>query len=491
MSYGVTPEGFVKKTLVEIKAELETSFKAAFGQSFDVSAESKAGQIIGILSKAMADHWDLMEEVYTSRNVNEATGASLDNILSEVGLVRIDAAPTQATGVLLWGDQGTVIAAGKKASISATGKTFELQSQVTISSTTVRGVRFSAIDPPGIGTVYSFMVDDKTVTYTSIADDTAEDVVLGLIASADANDLLEGSVHWATDLGDGVIQVANIIKADWSLSNVSANLTPEAYANAGDFDCTETGPISCPTYALDTITTPVIGWLEVVNPFVGFTGRNTETDAEFRIRHSSYYAVGKGTEDAISQTLLNEVDGVISVKVISNRKDIEVDGMPPHSLQVVIEGGGVDEICRIIWDTAPAGICIYWDGYPNVGANTAYVTDSEGFEHLVGFSRPSDVAIYVRVVYSVYDEETFPLDGIARIKQAIVDWSNNEYNSGKDVIRQRLNIPLYSVPGIGDARVYIALTPINADQVTPTTVLPMNDSQVASFDVSRISVVEE
>lgn len=478
MSFGVTNEGFVKKTLVDIKAELEQTFRTEFGVTIDLSADQPIGQIIGIFAKALADMWDLMEEIYTSRNVNEATGASLDNILAEVGITRIDAAATQVTDVLLWGDYGTLILAGKKASISAINKTFELQANVTIDNATIRGVMLSVDAPTGAGQTYSLTIDGDVLTYTSVGGDDEDDVIAGLTAYAGAHDYS----GWLTSPESGVLRVVNVLKSDFNLSGVTANMTVDMYANAGIFTCTETGPISCPTYALDSITTPVTGWLEVENPFVGNTGRNEESDVEMRLRHNSYYSVGKGTEDAIAQSILNEVDGIISVKVISNRTDVEADGMPPHSLQVICEGGDPTEICQVIWDTAPAGIAIYYNPSSN---ETAYITDEEGYSHLIGYSKPDNVEIYVKVLYSLYDEETFPFDGVARIKQAIYDWAQIEYQAGKDVYAKRIYQPIYSVPGIGDLTVYVG-TSYPANQST----LTMTDSQIANVALDRIEVSE-
>lgn len=483
MSYGVTPEGFVKKTFVEVKTELESQFLTAFGSTTDLSSEGPIGQIIGIFSKATSDMWDLMEEVYTSRNVNEATGASLDNILSEVGLTRIDSSATQITDVLLWGNKATVILTGKKATQSSTGKTFQLLEDVTISDVTVRGVRVAPIAPPAVDTIYSLDINGTTVAYTSIADDDEQDVIAGLLARLTVLVFTD----WGTDNGDGILQVANTSRSDFSLANITANLEVDSYANAGIFDCTEEGVFTAPVGTLDTIATPVIGWLDVSNPFVGNTGRLTETDAQFRLRHSSYYSVGKGTEDAISQTILNEAEGIISCVVESNRTNGEVAGRPPHSFEVIVEGGDPQEICNLIWATAPAGVGIYWNP---ASFEKRDVVDSEGYTHEVGYSKPQAVRLYVLVRRAKYAEEAYPYDGDIRIRQAIVDWTTSEFTSGKDVVIQRFAIPVYSVPGIGQIKTYVSTSAIDPNIATEPVMTPISitDSQLAYVDTSDIVI---
>ena len=107
----VTDTGFVKKTLVEIKEELEDDYKTAFGDDIDLDSEGVFGQQIGIQAKTMADAWDALEEIYTARNPQEATGTSLDYISSENNIVRQDATPTTLLNVILYGAEGVVVPA--------------------------------------------------------------------------------------------------------------------------------------------------------------------------------------------------------------------------------------------------------------------------------------------------------------------------------------------------------------------------------------------
>ena len=336
-----------------------------------------------------------------------------------------------------------------------------------------------------IGTVYSFDINGTTVSYTSVSDDTAQEVTDGLIARLEA---LVTYAGWGIDQGDSILQVANVLRSDFALDNITAKLEVISYANVGIFDCTEEGAYSAPIGTLNTIATPVIGWIDVSNPFVGNIGRLVETDAQFRIRHSSYYAVGKGTEDAISQTILNEAEGIISCVVESNRTNETVNGRPPHSFEVIVEGGNTQEVCDLIWATAPAGVTIYWNP---ASSETATVVDSEGYSHTVGYSKPFAVRIYVLVKRALYDEETYPYDGDVRIAQAIVSWASTEFVSGKDVVTQRLAIPVYSIPGVGRTLIYASTSPIDPGITSNPVVTPITitDSQLAYIDIDDIAVV--
>ena len=72
----VTPYGFKKPTLVEIKSDLEALFRGAFGEGTDLDPEAPLGQVVALLSRREALIWDGAEEVYTSRDPKSATGIS-------------------------------------------------------------------------------------------------------------------------------------------------------------------------------------------------------------------------------------------------------------------------------------------------------------------------------------------------------------------------------------------------------------------------------
>jgi hypothetical protein len=134
MSVFVKASGFGKKTLVDIQIELEASFQATFGNDIDLSSEGPFGQIIGLLSFRESLLWEGAQEIYSSRNVNAATGTSLDFLSAETGVRRIDSSATQVQGVNLFGTLGTTIPSNAKARVVGADLTYSLLDPVTISN---------------------------------------------------------------------------------------------------------------------------------------------------------------------------------------------------------------------------------------------------------------------------------------------------------------------------------------------------------------------
>lgn len=474
----VTSAGFVKKTFDELKTEYEEEFKNIFGEEVDLDPLGPVGQLIAMLANRDVNLWDGAEEIYNSRDPDVAEGMSLDKICAETGVIRQAASFTQIYNVYLKGTDGTIVTAGKTVKQSTgdyTDVEFSLDDSVTITKSACRYIKLTVGDPSDTE-VFTITIDGTPYSDTAtVPPDTAEDIATNLKTAIDA-----GTFAGTVTRTGAVLEIEQY-DLDFIISFTS-NITEEELASAGDFTATTAGVIPVPATTLDTIVTPVSGWDEVTNPAAGVTGRDTETDAELRIRRAQTLLTGNATEDAIVQAISNNVIGITAVSIDSNRTDVTVDGLPPHSFHVVVVGGNDDDIAEQIWNTQGAGIASY-------GSTHIVVVDSEGQNQDIYFSRPTPVYIHVKVLRDYYTEEDYPTDGDNQIKESIVEWATLNQGIGKDVIRQRLNIPVYEIPGIEDLQITIDGTPNPGD--TPTYAeqnIAIAVAEYADFDTSRITV---
>ena len=475
----INENGFIKKTLVEIKAELEAEFKAIFGNDIDLDPTGSFGQLIGLLAKRDADLWDGAEEIYTSRNPNEATGTSLDNVAAENAIERLQATKTTIQNAFLLGTEGTLIVAGKKVrqSIPVTSPDLTLDADVTIAITSGNYVKLSLDDPSAGGIVYTVTIDGIAYTDTSSASDTKKIVIDNLVALITAG----AFTGTAENVGDEFLLITNLLS---SFSTVfTTTLVLEVQGNTGDFTAVETGSYAMPSGTVNTIVTPVSGWSSILNTTAGATGSPRETDSAFRIRREQSINKGYSTDDAIRAKLLDEVDNISSATVTSNRtSSVDSDGRPSKSFEAVVVGGTDQDVADKIWETMPSGIEPY-------GNTLVTVVDSEGISQDVYFSRSVTLYIWVNIVRSDYSGEVFPADGNDLIKEAIVEWALENQPIGKDVIAQRLSIPIYSIPGTDSITITIASTATPGG--TPSygaSDIAVNSREIAEFDISRITV---
>jgi len=451
MSFGLSSNGFDPKRLTDIRTELENELKARFG-NIDVSADSVFGQIIGVFSKILTDLWEQMEVVYFSQYPDSAEGVALDNAVALTGITR---RPATHSSVLLAvrGVAGSVIPSGTQARVIVEGDLFRTLEHVTIDQTAVlRGI--VGIDDVEDSTVYTVTVNAINYTANSGIGATADSISADIAAAMVA---ISGIV--VTDLGGALLIEGASFDFDVD-SNMSWWTPIEAEA-------IETGRVVAPKGTLNVIETPVSG-LDAVNNFEDTSlGRDVETDAEIRIRRAqSLNRGGAATLEAIRSRMLEEVADVLDCYVFENATDVtDIEGRPPHSIEVVVSGGSDADVAAQIWNTKPAGIATY-------GSLSELVEDSQGSDHNIQFSRPFERAVWVRVLLDSFDEEEFPDDGTAQVAANIKQYGDDYLTIGKDLIIQRLFKPIYEVVGIEEASLYAVLIDLD---------VTINDSEDANL----------
>ena len=78
------------------------------------------------------------------------------------------------------------------------------------------------------------------------------------------------------------------------------------------------------------------------------------------------------------------------------------------------------------------------------------------------------------------------------MRASLVEWANQEYDVGRDVIPDRIYSALYPpyIDGVGQATITVAVTPSEND--TPLfgdSVIPIGPSEFASLVVDRVVLV--
>ena len=232
-----------------------------------------------------------------------------------------------------------------------------------------------------------------------------------------------------------------------SEGTVRSNVTSESQA-----------AVAAPAGTLTQLEQTITGVDSVTNTRDVSLGSDTvETEAKLRARRNNTISVGgNGTPSAL-KAALEQIDGVTSVRLINNNTSKWVEKgttgiyRPPNSFEAIIENGSNDDIIQILTIVSSGTSEMFGD-------LTAFYTDVTGNNHLVRYSRPSELDIYATVEYVLYDEETFPEDGEARIAAEMVEWASVEYSLGVDVLLDRLYIPIFNVPGVASATITAGTT---------------------------------
>ncbi|HIB1592393.1 TPA: baseplate J/gp47 family protein [Salmonella enterica subsp. enterica serovar Muenchen] len=210
--------------------------------------------------------------------------------------------------------------------------------------------------------------------------------------------------------------------------------------------CSKSGAVAAPAGAITTINTPTRGWTSVTNPAAAAVGAPAETDAELRIRQGQSVAIPSITPFEGVDGAIANIAGVTRHKLYENDTGkTDGNGLPPHSISAIVDGGDVTEIARIIRGNKGQGVRTW-------GKTSVTVPDKYGNPHIISFSRPTDVPVYGKITLKVFVGYTSQIG--VQIQQAVADYINR-LMIGDQVLLSRIYSPAnLGVVSGGNARYY-------------------------------------
>lgn len=470
ITYGVTPDGYVAKSMDTVVSEIDAGLKTILGESAGTNPDGTipldtfAGQLKTITADWVGAGWDGQQAVYSSYDPNTAVDQSQDALGAQTGTIREPAEFSQVIATLT-GTPSTVVPATptpSAATVQDTGSRFDIQTDATI---TLLSIWIAST---------AYLVGDR-VTNSS---NCYQCITAGTSAGSggpttQASDITDGTVHW-TWLGAGTGAVDTLFIAEIS------------------------GVIASVARSLNAIATPVSGWSNIINLLDATRGRDRESNSAFRVRREAELDAGQqATPNAIRAAVLAIGDQstdptatVTACTVFYNDTDSTVDGLSPHSVNVLVLGGHDIDIANAIFLTVAAGI-------QTIGTTSITVTDSQGSDQIVRFDRPTAIPIYV-IANVIYNPLTFPSPddlsvGASLIAEAIY-LSGSTYPTGYGVRSTALSAQVFDgpsspggspVPGVLEVTsLFIGTLPSPGSSNT----IPITKRQQATFSTVNITV---
>jgi uncharacterized phage protein gp47/JayE len=486
---GITSNGFVKKTLAEIKAEREQSYRNAFGKSINLTAPSIMATLIGIESDREAKIWDLAEEGWNSRARSTAQGASLDNVGELTATPRLEATKSVIEDQIFFGDPGTSLPTTLQLSVAGNPVAkFKLANPVLldVGVNCVQHLAFSDVPDDGEWTV---VMPDGQTTPTIVFDDDAvtvqgsintlpgwEDVTVAGDYAAGFTITFAGTAGkrpWAA-----VVANSLLLESASPVTIVVTTTTPGVAQGTGKMIAVETGPTVASSGALNVIDTPVTGLNSTLNISDATQGRKVEPDSDYRIRQEDdLESAGSTTVEAI-RVKLKQVPNVTEAIVFQNvTMAVDGNGLAPKSVKAFVEGGDDQAIANQLWLAIGGGI-------ESNGDVVKTVVDSQGLNQTLKFSRPIAKNVYLDITRTV-DADLYPSDGDDRLKANAIAFGSF-LKIGEDVLVYPKLLPalVAGINGILD----ISLTIGFAASPTLDDNLTIAANERAIFDTSRINV---
>lgn len=466
MDYGVTPNGFVRMRLPEIQEDLFKRYEAKVGQTVSRKPNSVIGVIIGLLAYESDLQWQLAEADYYARSPMTADESSIDNTLAYTNVMRRAAEHTYLF-LVCYGRNNMILPSNCQVKDNS-GEKYNIDGQSQISLDNCVSVTLNVLF--AVGRKYDIVLDDDLhVEYTAKDSDNQSRVYMALLAQVRGK--------WSARLKDGNMVLERSDRRYGGTCVVSESLNVVQVGSPIKFIAENTGAISPVLGTVININTNYDGWYAVNNESDAYVGRDAETTTELRQRYASaVYKQSMTMKESIKAAILDLTD-VKACTVYENRSDVTVDGMLPHSVEVIVHGGDDLEIATTIVQRLSAGI-------DTNGSVEMLVEDSEGTQEKVHFNRPKEVPIYVLVKIHEYKEETLPGDLVNIVKEIVVS-EGETLGMGKDVIAQRFLGPIYKgTQGIG----YIELT-VSTDGADYTEKsIPIDRGEVSTFSAERVTV---
>lgn len=215
-----------------------------------------------------------------------------------------------------------------------------------------------------------------------------------------------------TEIQNGVAQDAN--GNLWDLPPLV--IIPETGAIQVTATCATLGAVAAPANTITTIYTVVLGWQSVTNASAATIGAPVESDAILRQRQAASTALPAQTPLQSILAAVANISGVERYAIYENSTSAtDANGLPPHSIAVVVEGGDIDDVAQVIEEKKSPGTGTY-------GTTSVIVDDPVDLPITINFFELSLTPIYV--IVTIQPLANYVSSTAAVIQAAIVAFIN-------------------------------------------------------------------
>jgi uncharacterized phage protein gp47/JayE len=410
---GVTPTGFVKRRFDVILDQLHADLSEKWGQDTRQNTQSVINVLLTVFADRLAEQWEVSESNYHAMYPFSAEGLSLDNAVQFGGIARESAAPT-IYPIHCECLDGTMIP--KNARIkSDTNPEVVLEA---VSDSTVTRLEFSEALIRVIAAdneTYSAVVDGTVYAYASGAGATESEIAQGL-CGAMASDVFSAAVE-----EPGLLRLEALDVSKPCALTLSDNLTTASVTGIVNFATEQDGRIELHDGVITKIVTAVPGLISVNNKSGYIPGQARETDVELRASYADkIFLRSSRMIESVKSAILNNVPNVLAAIGYENETDfIDAYGRPPHSIEMIVDGGIDTQIAMQIDKEKAAGIQTY-------GGIAVTLQGDNGEPITIRFNRPQKVYVQCRVTFNMSASKPLPPDYADLARETIIAYVSRQ-----------------------------------------------------------------
>ena len=331
--------------------------------------------------------------------------------------------------------------------------------------------------------VYTVSINGNQYSYSNPQGGKSSAILAGLAAAIKD----EG---YEVKVEDDVLIINDKTKTRENVLTLTDNLTTSSVTSLANFLTNDYGKITLPYNIVTRMVNNITGFTAVTNLLEPTYGRKRETDIELRQSYIAKSALRSNTMiESIIAELLNNVEDVESASGYENDMDVTDErGLPPHSIEIIVEGGDNTAIAKAIFRRKAGGIQTH-------GSVVVNVPGEYGDTIPVRFNRPEYLYAWLKVQLEG-DEAKIPVNYSSLTKQSLME-DGAQMTAGTSLLTQLLNEGIYDrVAGLTKIIIYTAYT-------TDSTVIPgdgdyqrdenimATSRQKVLIDENRIEVVRK
>lgn len=477
--YGVTDQGFVIKRLDTILEEIHADLTEGFGFDTRLAGTSFLNTLVTTFTGQIAELWEVGQDSYYAKYPATAVGVNLDNAV-QYGGIRRAASKRTCYPLHCTGEDGAYI---REQAVVATDTMPEVrlyaadEFQITRDNCNAADIKVAAVESSGI---YSISINGKQYSYLNEGG-SEQDILKGLSEAIDNSDY---SVCFDSDVN--ILRIEDNTKSRGNAVALSDNLTTKCVTTIASFFTQDYGRIALPYGIVTKMVNNIAGFDSVTNLLEPVYGRLQESDIELRQSYIAKSALRSNTMiDSIVAELLNNISGVESASGYENCDDTEDErGLPPHSIEIIVEGGDSNEIAEAILRRKAGGIQTH-------GSVKIDVPGRYGDSIPIRFSRPQYLYTWLKVVLHG-DQKKLPSNYTALTKASLIG-DGSAMVAGSNLLTQLLNEGIYaSVAGITFIEIKVAYSASKeyvpaASDYTASNII-VTSRQKVLIDETRIEV---
>ena len=432
-------------------------------------------------SDEVAKLWETAENTYYAMYTMSAEGANLDNAMQFGGITRERDARTMYMLACTAPDDTIAEYGILVKSATNPEKMFRCTNKQVISRENFRNIVVKPYMESGSDLFY-LTVNRNTYQYRR---QDSDDELAVLRAMQELID--EKGINVQVDEENCLLRLEDINKQTSNTLAISNNFLIESVTSNVLFESMDYGEVIVANGLIKEMVTLGTGITEVWNDIAPAPGRFEADDVEARQNFIKRCAIRSKTMlESITSEIYNTVDIVLSVAGYENDTEMtDVEGRPPKSVEIIVDGGENGEIASIIFKKKANGIRAY-------GNTVVDVADIFGNIHKIGFSRPDYLYIWMKAVITGKPGRAMA-PNYAQLTQDSILADAADIQVGDSLYIQTFLADIYAkVVSVSMVEIKTFSTPdksyIPAEQEYIYGNIYVTNRQKAVFDASRIEV---